>query len=319
MLAAFIIVLGTVSGAHAQDPDPICVISGPCATAALMEYSVSGSTTTMVFRLTNDICANALSHVSFGIDPAEINPPNVPDWDPLSPTDGSSYLGPLEGILFDVIWTGNIGLPGYPAIKYEVNGTPEFDAGLTEEFTIQLTDYDENDPIAVEFKYGGTSDFVYFEMDDRSANCGGPPLAVTMSGFDAHYTGTAINVTWETASELNNVGFHLWHAESLAGPVARLNGAIIPSREPGSPTGHSYDWLHEPALTLGATHYYWLDSIDAYGQIERFGPVSVTISPPTAVTLSDFQSSSSSLGLAILMILLLAGTGLAVRLRRRPV
>ena len=56
-----------------------------------------------------------------------------------------------------------------------------------------------------------------------------------------------MRVTWETATELDNVGFNLYRAKDIDGPWTLLNATLIPSQSPGSVFGATYTWLDETA------------------------------------------------------------------------
>jgi hypothetical protein len=102
------------------------------------------------------------------------------------------------------------------------------------------------------------------------------PTAITLVSFDAMPQGDAIIITWETASEINNLGFDLFRAESPEGPQVQLNQDLIPSQAPGSPTGATYDYLDQ-TVTPDVVYYYWLEDVDIYGTRTRHGPIQTEI------------------------------------------
>lgn len=103
------------------------------------------------------------------------------------------------------------------------------------------------------------------------------PTSVTLVSFEAAPQGAAIQVTWETAQEVDNLGFNLYRAESEAGPMARLNDTLIPTLvPPGSPFGASYAWLDQDGLVPGTAYYYWLENVDLHGHTGLHGPVQAT-------------------------------------------
>lgn len=51
--------------------------------------------------------------------------------------------------------------------------------------------------------------------------CGTPTLVV-LAYFSARHLGTDVLVWWETASEVDHEGFHLWRSEAEAGEYARI-------------------------------------------------------------------------------------------------
>ena len=97
---------------------------------------------------------------------------------------------------------------------------------------------------------------------------------VTLTSFTATGGEGEVVVDWETGSELNNLGFHLYRAESEAGPYARITAAAIPGLG-SSPVGAKYSY-RDTGLTNGVTYYYELEDIETTGETELHGPVSAT-------------------------------------------
>jgi hypothetical protein len=91
----------------------------------------------------------------------------------------------------------------------------------------------------------------------------------TARGFDA-----SVLVEWETASELNNLGFNLYRGLSMDGPWGRLNASLIPGLG-SSPEGKRYSFL-DSGLRNGATYFYRLEDLDRSGKVTSHGPVSAT-------------------------------------------
>ncbi|MBN1657076.1 MAG: hypothetical protein JXA93_01680 [Anaerolineae bacterium] len=106
---------------------------------------------------------------------------------------------------------------------------------------------------------------------------GGEPTAVELTAFEAVAVGGQVTVKWETASEIDLLGFHLFRSSERTGELIRLNQEIIPGAMPGSPQGAQYEFT-DRAIESGATYFYWLESVDLHGQSAQHGPVSVSIS-----------------------------------------
>ena len=104
------------------------------------------------------------------------------------------------------------------------------------------------------------------------------PTAVTLANLAAAPAGNAIQVNWETASELDSLGFNLYRATSATGPRTRLNASLIYSQAPGSPLGQAYQFV-DSAVRPGVTYYYWLEAVDTAGGSAINGPVSATVAP----------------------------------------
>ncbi len=144
-------------------------------------------------------------------------------------------------------------------------------------------------------------------------------LAVTLASFDATPQNDAVRLTWETVSEIDNAGFNLYRADDAAGPQTLL--ANVPSQGPGSTQGFSYTY-EDLDVQPGQTYWYWLEDVSLGGATTLHGPVSATVSAPTAVTLASLQATplapaipaaaAALAGLAGLM----AAAGVAIRRRR---
>jgi hypothetical protein len=102
------------------------------------------------------------------------------------------------------------------------------------------------------------------------------PTAVRVVSFIAKAGPDQITVRWETATEVDNLGFDLYRSQMVAGPWVRLNEDLIPSRAPGSPVGAVYTWPDDD-VQPGVTYYYKLEDVDIYGQRTAHGPVSATL------------------------------------------
>jgi len=104
------------------------------------------------------------------------------------------------------------------------------------------------------------------------------PTSVELARFEAAFSGAAIQLIWETASEIDNLGFNLYRAESLDGPRAQVNGNLIPSQAVGSVIGASYQFVDE-FVQAGTTYSYWLEAVNVYGESTIHGPVSAEVMP----------------------------------------
>ena len=100
------------------------------------------------------------------------------------------------------------------------------------------------------------------------------PTGIELASFAATPLGDAVLVTWETAVELDVLGFDLYRAGQLLDPPTNLNQELIPSQSPGGSNGAAYAFVDESITWTSATYYYWLDVIDHRGTPTRYGPVS---------------------------------------------
>ncbi len=102
------------------------------------------------------------------------------------------------------------------------------------------------------------------------------PTAVDLVSFGAAPRANGVLLSWETASELDNVGFYLYRSTSFNSLGEQLNSSIIPSRAPGSGEGAYYEFLDLTALP-GVAYYYTLEDVDASGGRTAHGPVSMAL------------------------------------------
>ncbi len=98
----------------------------------------------------------------------------------------------------------------------------------------------------------------------------GSTLVVLVS-FDAREVGKSMGITWETASEIDTAGFHLWRSGTRNGTYQRLTSSLIPAE--GSPTsGATYNW-NDTAVAPPQVWYYKLEEISTSGGRGFHGPV----------------------------------------------
>jgi hypothetical protein len=102
---------------------------------------------------------------------------------------------------------------------------------------------------------------------------GGPATAVDLVSFNAKGESSSVLVEWETAQELNHMGFHLYRARSPWGPFTRLTDKLI-SGLTSSVVGRKYSF-EDKNVTPGEIYYYQLEDIDIYGKKTVHGPISV--------------------------------------------
>ena len=103
------------------------------------------------------------------------------------------------------------------------------------------------------------------------------PTAVTLASFTAeNHSGQDVLLQWQTASELDAVGFNLYRRSSDNTSFEQINEALIPSQAPGSLFGSTYTWL-DLDMDAGKTYYYLLDAMDVNGRTQSYGPVLVKV------------------------------------------
>jgi hypothetical protein len=106
---------------------------------------------------------------------------------------------------------------------------------------------------------------------EKTVNFAFAPTAVELAAFEATAQANGVLLTWETASEIDNLGFNLYRADSQVGQLIKINANLIASQNLGSAVGSAYSFLDESAVP-GTTYYYWVEDIDASGTATKHGP-----------------------------------------------
>jgi hypothetical protein len=109
--------------------------------------------------------------------------------------------------------------------------------------------------------------------------------AVRLTSFEALAGDGSVELRWETGSEVDNLGFHLYRSTSAEGPYERLTETLIPGLG-SSPEGARYRFV-DRGLTNGTTVYYELEDVETTGRTERHGPVSARPEAGLAVPPDD--------------------------------
>jgi hypothetical protein len=112
-----------------------------------------------------------------------------------------------------------------------------------------------------------------------------PATAVALMSFSASGVDGAVDLSWQTGSELDNLGFHLYRSSSDSGPWTRLTSSLIPGLG-SSPVGATYSW-GDSGLVNGTRYFYRLEDVDTRSVSTFHGPVSAVPSagapaPPPA-------------------------------------
>jgi Peptidase family C25/Propeptide_C25/Concanavalin A-like lectin/glucanases superfamily/Domain of unknown function (DUF2341) len=100
-----------------------------------------------------------------------------------------------------------------------------------------------------------------------------PPTVVDLLSFKATGSGDNVVVSWETAQELDNMGFNLYRSTVKGGPYVRITDTPIGGMT-FSVKGRAYSYV-DSNVTRGSLYYYKLEDIDTAGQRTMHGPVCV--------------------------------------------
>ncbi|MGD9036657.1 MAG: DUF2341 domain-containing protein, partial [Syntrophobacterales bacterium] len=118
------------------------------------------------------------------------------------------------------------------------------------------------------YNQSNPSAFYSIGTDDVS-----PATAVDLISFTAKGEGSSVLVEWETAQELNHMGFHLYRSKNPWGPFTQLTDKLI-SNLSSSVVGRKYSF-EDKDVTPGEIYYYKLEDMDIYGKKTFHGPICV--------------------------------------------
>ncbi len=201
--------------------------------------------------------------------------------EPVNPEEGRtfSFSGTMPGVTYHIYRSQNAS----GANNGASNGQYFYIDTVTIPENKNLYVYTDNTPIQ-----DGPAWYLVIQADpDSNAIIGchseeGIPTNVTMGEFTAFYDDekSVVVLEWETVSETNIVGFNVFRgtSETLVGSV-KINTAIIPAKQPGSPVGDIYTF-EDADVVDGQTYYYWIEILTNDMSDQTVGPKSVTIPEP---------------------------------------
>ncbi|MEJ2099380.1 MAG: C25 family peptidase propeptide domain-containing protein, partial [Desulfobacterales bacterium] len=115
--------------------------------------------------------------------------------------------------------------------------------------------------------WDSTAGTIYFDVISTVAT------AIDLLSFTATGDGNQVRVDWETAQEIDNLGFNLYRSTNPAGPFVKINDGLIPGLI-YSVKGKSYSYI-DSSVTPSTLYYYKLEDLDASGTRTMHGPVCV--------------------------------------------
>lgn len=101
---------------------------------------------------------------------------------------------------------------------------------------------------------------------------------VAMAGYGfVLYRSPRVLIEWQTATEIDTIGFNLYRANQLEGPYQKLNASLIlAANDPLR--GGSYHYVDANVMP-NRIYYYQLEDVDTQGKTTRHEPVSVQAHP----------------------------------------
>lgn len=102
------------------------------------------------------------------------------------------------------------------------------------------------------------------------------PTAVCMDSFSAQAQGQGVLVAWQTASEVDMLGFTVLRSENPNSAFVAINEEFIFAERAGSASSAAYAYW-DKHVVAGKTYYYTLEIVQLDGQVERYGLVQATV------------------------------------------
>ena len=229
----------------------------------------SGATYDILFIATDTFAAADTAHWRITVQSVNRAPRIVT----LAPPDTvlEKYFG--DTILFDVQAYD----PDNNALSYFWRVNNAF-AGNQKELPIEADSlyFPETNVVQVEVSDGTASTVVRWHLHLSTR-----PAAVRLSNLQVHCRGHLAELNWQTASEVDNLGFKVLRSASAQGPFEIITETMIPTA-----AGGCYSWVDD-TVQPGLTYYYKLRDMDRNGKSNDHGPVSIVIALPEALALGQ--------------------------------
>jgi hypothetical protein len=173
------------------------------------------------------------------------------------------------------ISTSNAWIPGEPAYFGPVS--------MWKEAIFDLTPWTDEPEVKIIFDFGSDGSVVYpgWYIDDVVI-WGYPPLPVELAGFTAVAGDQMVTLSWETRSELNNLGFELYRRIG-DGEFEKITAERIPGAGNSDAT-RMYTYV-DRGLANGTTYSYQLAAVDFGGNV-RMHDVVVSATPTASLPTS---------------------------------
>ncbi len=142
------------------------------------------------------------------------------------------------------------------------------------------------DPPDSPFSNVGDDNVVYDDDNDPVLKITGGLIPVELQQFGASVTDGLVKLFWSTATETENLGFHLFRSLDVAKDYQQITTELIKGSG-SSAEAQTYTYT-DRNVQPGQTYYYKLADVDFAGNLRFHGPISVTVDAvPSSYSLSQ--------------------------------
>lgn len=193
-------------------------------------------------HLVGYVWAETIGWIKLGVDrcgPYENK--NETDWG----VNRNNHTGALSGYA----WSENVGWINFNPVNGGV--------------TINM----DNDNKFEGWAWGESVGWIHFQNDSPAEYYVQQTDPFVARGFENY-----VRIEWETTSEIDTTGFHLWRGERADSYLTRITDVPIPAK--GAPTWGAAYAFEDRDVVPGKTHFYELEDIGTAGMRAFHGPVS---------------------------------------------
>jgi hypothetical protein len=201
-----------------------------------------------------------------------IGTPPPQAFDKITPVDGSSDVTTTPTLS----WESSSGATSYEYCLNTTNDCSEWISNGTDTskelsgLSPSTTYYWHVQAVnSVGTTYSNGSDTAFWSFTTEA------PTAVKLVDFRTISVLQYIQLNWQTAQEIDLLGFNLFRAEALDGLRLMINPQMIPAINPGQLQGNAYQYL-DATTEAGKVYYYWIEWVGRSGS-EFFGPATTNL------------------------------------------
>ncbi len=196
----------------------------------------------------------------------------------ISGTNWTCVLGTLTCTRTDALSAGS----SYPYITLTVDVAGDAEPSLTNIASVSLAG--QSEMVTTNNSAYDTVTIFYI------------PTRVTLFDFRAYEKNGEVIVKWETASELDTLGFNLLRLDSVTGKYEQVNSDLLPAMHRPH-RGGKYTFK-DTGASPGKTYTYKLIEVEIFGRQLTYGPFTVSVEKNTVLSKQNTMARGTVLSLA---------------------